>query len=485
MDYRAPWDSTVSLYFKKISLKNWSHKHFYENTDIVDLEQATLVWYKNLSIIRNLPGSLLSNKLYDTIIKRKMADTLAVNEKKRKQAEDDVHTSSVMTSAELLKDTFEHHIINTKQKLQVPETQTPRSNVALTSSSIVTEQKVIFSDITNKGKSLEDEHLFDDEYALFREENEPTLIDSIDDENLQDELKLPNVESISVRQLLKEELRENFYKYQKKIPKSKKIVTPAYWGVLDLTRETNELNDRLMNNASQYFANKINWNPKCTPSVLQAYFDGNCEEKIDKYETLHDNIRFIKSNMSHFKRDLSEEELKMTTMFPLFRGIFSSGLVDDKWGEIQSLATNEARNKTNDPLQRARVGRKADMRGILTCAPIKFEVLYGEVSGGLIQLGLSASSRKKRFLDKVKLTIMMRDSINRVLDEWKNLNDDERSSLIIFGWTQVGFDINLYAMNWEGNGIYLFGLVDKCRLPTERDDCGIFEDIYCILKELE
>ncbi|KAF0392115.1 hypothetical protein F8M41_010594 [Gigaspora margarita] len=273
-------------------------------------------------------------------------------------------------------------------------------------------------DIINKRKKLEDkENQSDSDYALlFGEVNESSLIEIIDEKNLQKELKLPDAESIKP-QYLKNELQENFCDYQKKIPKCKRIIT--------------------------------------------------------------------KSNMSHFKRNLSEEELKMTTMLPLFRGIFSSELVDDRWGEIQSVATNEARNKTYNPLQRARIGKKVDMKGTLTCAPIKFEVLYGKVSGGLFSLGLPTACKRKKYLDKVKLSIMMRDSINRVLEEWKNLSDNERSSLIVFGWTQIGFDINIYAMSWEGNGIYFFGLVDKCTLPTERDDCGIFEDIYCILKELE
>jgi hypothetical protein len=94
-NYCAPFNSTVSLYFKKISLKNWSHKHFYEQTDIIDLKQSTLVWYEDLITIKNLPGSLLSDKLFDAILKRKMADTSAVNEKKRKCAKDDVYTNSV------------------------------------------------------------------------------------------------------------------------------------------------------------------------------------------------------------------------------------------------------------------------------------------------------------------------------------------------------------------------------------------------------
>lgn len=94
-DYRAPLDSNVSLYFKTFPLSVWSHKHFIQNTDILDFEQATRLWYENLTTIRRLPDSLVSKKLFDVITKRKMGDAFTINEKKRKHAEDEVHTSSV------------------------------------------------------------------------------------------------------------------------------------------------------------------------------------------------------------------------------------------------------------------------------------------------------------------------------------------------------------------------------------------------------
>jgi len=40
-------------------------------------------------------------------------------------------------------------------------------------------------------------------------------------------------------------------------------------------------------------------------------------------------------------------------------------------------------------------------------------------------------------------------------------------------------------MDWSGAGIYRFGLVDRCRLPSDEDEFGILEDAYCILKLLE
>ncbi|CAG8688908.1 2032_t:CDS:2, partial [Racocetra persica] len=105
-NFRAPANSDVSPYFKVYPLRVWSHKHFFEKIDTLDLKKSTRLWRNNLATIRKLPGSIVDKKLHHAIIKRKMADSFTLNEKKWKLAEDEVHTSSIMTSAEVLKDTF-------------------------------------------------------------------------------------------------------------------------------------------------------------------------------------------------------------------------------------------------------------------------------------------------------------------------------------------------------------------------------------------
>ena len=106
-------------------------------------------------------------------------------------------------------------------------------------------------------------------------------------------------------------------------------------------------------------------------------------------------------------------------------------------GEVQALATSNARNENADPFKKARVGRKVDMKAILIRTN-KFEVIYGEVAGGLGPFGIPAACRKKRFLDKVKLMTIMRDSINQLLKECKNVTDENRKEIIVYGWLQVG-----------------------------------------------
>ncbi|CAG8661265.1 3263_t:CDS:2, partial [Cetraspora pellucida] len=62
--------------------------------------------------------------------------------------------------------------------------------------------------------------------------------------------------------------------------------------------------------------------------------------------------------------------------------------------------------------------------------------------------------------------------------------DEDRKSLVVYGFTQDGLEINFYAMSWFEE-IYLFGRIDSCTVPLEEDNSYLFEDIYCILKELE
>ncbi|CAG8508642.1 19884_t:CDS:2 [Cetraspora pellucida] len=109
--------------------------------------------------------------------------------------------------------------------------------------------------------------------------------------------------------------------------------SPAYWRILDLTRESlfdcKEIDNELLNEVAQLFTNMIAWSPKSAPKNLQEYFNNKCED-----------VRYI-----------SKQELKMATVFALIHGIFSQNVIDDKWREVQFLATNEACNELNNPFQ--------------------------------------------------------------------------------------------------------------------------------------
>jgi len=87
-----------------------------------------------------------------------------------------------------------------------------------------------------------------------------------------------------------------------------------------------------MKKLNQEFSNCIGWIDTPAEEGLQQYFDNNCQRIYDKkFEKLDANIQFIKNNMSSFQGTLTEEELKMSTSFPLFRGIFTSDHIKDVW----------------------------------------------------------------------------------------------------------------------------------------------------------
>ncbi|KAF0478265.1 hypothetical protein F8M41_024068 [Gigaspora margarita] len=109
------------------------------------------------------------------------------------------------------------------------------------------------------------------------------------------------------------------------------------------------------------------------------------------------------------------------------------------------------------------------MKVILTRTSNKFEALYGEVACGLCPLGMSLASQKKKYLDKVKLAELMRGSLNCILKKLKHLNAEQRKKLIVYGWTFAGLDLSLYGMDWAGNGMYRFGLIDSCSLPSNKE----------------
>ncbi|CAG8817180.1 44715_t:CDS:2, partial [Gigaspora margarita] len=262
----------------------------------------------------------------------------------------------------------------------------------------------------------------EDYYSLFNEDNVENLSQLIDNSVLNEETNLPIFNEIN-------------FELEKK-----------------------DIDNKLLNELSQLFTNTIAWLPKTAPKFYKI--------------TLVVNMKNRKLNMDQL-RFISEQELKMTTVFPLIRGIFSKNLIEDKWGKVQSLANNEAHNKSNNPFQRAKVDYKADMKGILKNTSYKLEALYGEVSGGLGPFGLSIASRKKKYLDKIKLSIMMHDSINRALKNGGTL-------MMMTGRLEISF----YAMSWFEE-IYLFGRIDSCTIPSEENNCYLFEEIYCILTELE
>ncbi|CAG8748467.1 6680_t:CDS:1, partial [Cetraspora pellucida] len=47
------------------------------------------------------------------------------------------------------------------------------------------------------------------------------------------------------------------------------------------------------------------------------------------------------------------------------------------------------------------------------------------------------------------------------------------------------FHLNVYAMIWCSGGLYLFGLIDKCLIPSNLETFYSLEEVYVILKTLQ
>ncbi|CAJ0832100.1 13025_t:CDS:2, partial [Entrophospora sp. SA101] len=98
-----------------------------------------------------------------------------------------------------------------------------------------------------------------------------------------------------------------------------------------------------INEISQGFANSVHWSPQPTPKNLCEYFDSGCDPvKLVDYEDnekLHANIQFIIFNMSK-KGAKTEEELKFTTIYPLFNAVMDTSLVKDICCSIPSNKEN-------------------------------------------------------------------------------------------------------------------------------------------------
>lgn len=71
--------------------------------------------------------------------------------------------------------------------------------------------------------------------------------------------------------------------------------SPAYWGVLDLTKESlfgcKEITENDIYQLSQDFADHIKWKCEPAPRSFQKYFDGNCDY-VDSNHKDHDLKKF-------------------------------------------------------------------------------------------------------------------------------------------------------------------------------------------------
>ncbi|RGB38901.1 hypothetical protein C1646_755124 [Rhizophagus diaphanus] len=445
-DFRAPLDSNVSLYFKTFPLSVWSHKHFIENTDILDFEQATRLWYENLTTIRRLPDSLVSKKLFDVITKRKMGDTFTINEKKRKHAEDEVHTSSVTTSAELLKDTFEHHRKHTKQKLDAPTTP---SNVAPTVTSVVNRPKspnevLIPADGNDEPETenIEFDQYIDDENFI---QEKLLLNDSyIPEANVDDTPYMFQGKNIST-------LLTSYQSEASRIGQTSAKVTST---VKSIFREYVEIaidEDLGLEKAEKAVRESFT---KTFPSTTD--------------QNMFDIIQFIflqlTKNIPIKPLDdlLSEGTLTANIISPVLRSFFHDSTFHPTiWPNTASMSAKARKLANLDPSR----AKQPDMVGNITNNNKSvFEVMYGEITGE----GKNNNIRKNT-LDLIRIGVFMKDALDDIIKKTGR-------RCVIFGWKTIVTAWTGYMMVLTAPGIYIMFEVGQAELPRSFRTCGQFID---------
>ncbi|CAG8659454.1 5873_t:CDS:2 [Ambispora leptoticha] len=331
--------------------------------------------------------------------------------------------------------------------------------------------------------------------SLF-ESSQEDLISTITEENLdREEMVIPSVQ----KQLLKGsklmlssqlDVFAHFRNIRLKIPSKRKILNPAYYGIIDLTGQ------HIRTKASfavddwkelrNLFGTIVQWQSIQTPENFVKYFDDNFKlppNPEDKLKSFHTAVQFLRTSYPS-QNSLSEQHAVHALYYPIINTILrDDNILLMDWGEMASSSSSNAKNDNISPERKAKIGYKVDFKITLKTPNYKLQAVHGEMSGG-IRNGKAEACRRKQWLDKLKLMIMLRDELNQVIKAY-NQSNDELLNFIVYGIQVIGFHLNVYAMIWCSGGVYLFGLVDKCLIPNNLETFYSFEEVYVILKTLQ
>ncbi|RHZ57328.1 hypothetical protein Glove_390g41 [Diversispora epigaea] len=331
--------------------------------------------------------------------------------------------------------------------------------------------------------------------SLF-ESSQDDLISTITEENLdREEMVILSVHKQLIKGsklMLSSQLDvfAHFRNIRLKIPLKHKIFNPAYYGVIDLTGQ------HIRTKASfavddweelrNLFGTIVQWQSIQTPANFAKYFDDNFKlppNPEDKLKSFHTAVQFLGTSYP-IQNSLSEQHAVHALYYPIINTVLrDDNILLMDWGEIASSSSSNAKNDNVSPERKAKIGYKVDFKITLKTPNYKLQAVHGEMSGG-IRNGEAEACRRKQWLDKLKLMIMLRDELNQVIKAY-NQSNDELLNFIVYGIQVIGFHLNVYAMIWCSGGVYLFGLVDKCLIPSNLETFYSLEEVYVILKTLQ
>ncbi|CAG8606557.1 11002_t:CDS:2, partial [Paraglomus occultum] len=275
-----------------------------------------------------------------------------------------------------------------------------------------------------------------------------------------------------------------------RIPFKNRIFNP-YYGVIDLTGQYIELKSAFTTEDWQelreIFSSVVQWQSIQTPEHFVQYFDENCKlpsEPREDLKAFHIAIEFLRQ-MSYPLEAIMSESVTHALYYPLIVTILRDDITSQlEWGEITSDSSSDAKNSNSSPNNKAKLGHKVDFKLSLKKPNYKLQIVHGEISGG-IKDGKTATCKRKHWLDKLKLMVMLRDELNQLIKTYSKLGCAEFLHLVVYGVQVVGLQINVYAMFWCGGGVYLFGLVDQCFVPNNKETLYSLEEAFAVLKTLQ
>ncbi|CAG8739691.1 4967_t:CDS:2, partial [Cetraspora pellucida] len=256
--------------------------------------------------------------------------------------------------------------------------------------------------------------------AFLFESSQEDLISSIAEESLdREETVIPNDNKLVLSSQL--DVFAHFRNIRFKIPSKNKILNPAYYGIIDLTGQHIETKTSFdiedWEELRNLFGVVVQWQSIQTPEHFAKYFDENftlTPNPEDELKTFHTAVEFLRTGYP-IQNTMSEQHAVHALYYPLINTVLYNdtiSLLD--WGEVVSCSNSDAKNDNVSPEKKAKTGYKVDLKITLKIPNYKLQVVHGEVSGG-IKNGKAEACKRKQWLDKLKLMIMLRDELNQII----------------------------------------------------------------------
>ncbi|CAG8523122.1 12255_t:CDS:10 [Funneliformis caledonium] len=294
---------------------------------------------------------------------------------------------------------------------------------------------------------------------------------------------------------------EELSKYREYIPRTKAYLYPVYFGILDLSGEDTEVKNLFTNDEWNEMIKDFNNNVKLSdmedeqerpfyelmdkisevlmkkPTDLITGIESCVIEDNIKVNTIRRLIQTYTYNLQRLQLPMSEVAFGSNFTNAITKGILTfDRIYHYEEGEIQGLALSVITNMKSRPTDRSLIGQKVDFR----VSKDQFEMLIGLRSGGL-----PASPKSKKWMDKVDLSVALRDVLINEGIENNGVKPEKFRKLFTLGIHTFNYNYNIYGLDWKTRGVWRLGLLQKVKLPLSIDNLHIIEKLIISLMRIE